>query len=188
MRYLLVSASLFIVCGCSQVNSDRSGTPPPVEVVNYDMLLRKTDDGWLYKGQPFSGYMVEKERNGQTVYKLPVLDGRENGLAMGWYNTGEKLLERLFVDGKKEGPFRQWWPNGKLRYLFQFRNDKYEGIQRVYFPTGKKREASTYLAGEQAGPQRVWDETGKLVSNYTIRNGRTYGIVSIKSCLPVGHL
>ncbi|MBO0952356.1 hypothetical protein J2I46_27485 [Fibrella sp. HMF5405] len=177
-----------MVFGCLQVNSDRPGTPPNVEVVNYDTLLRKTDDGWLYEGQLFSGYMVEKERDGRIVYRLPILDGRENGVATGWYNTGEKLLVRLFIDGKKEGQFRQWWPNGKLRYAFQYKDDEYDGLQRVYFPTGKKREESTYLAGEQEGPQRVWNESGQLVSNYTIRYKRTYGIVSVKSCMPVSHL
>ncbi len=162
--------------------------PPAVEVVNYDTLLRKTDDGWFYKDQPFSGYMVEKEKDGRVVYRLPIINGRENGLAKGWYNAGEKLLERQFVDGRREGIFRQWWPNGKLRYLFQYKNDKYDGTQLVYFPTGNKREESAYLAGEQDGLQRVWDETGKLVSNYVIKNKRTYGLVSVKSCIPVGHL
>ncbi|GAB2519549.1 hypothetical protein GCM10027085_06730 [Spirosoma aerophilum] len=158
-----------------------------MEVVNYDPLLQKTDSGWSYKGAVFSGYMVEKEKDGLIVYRLPILDGRENGLAKGWYNTGEKLLERRFVDGRKEGLFTQWWPNGHLRYVFHYRHDQYDGPQLVFFPDGTKREESMYKLGEQDGPQRVWDKAGKRVANYTIRNKRAYGLISVKSCLPVIH-
>ncbi|ARK13674.2 hypothetical protein A6C57_14295 [Fibrella sp. ES10-3-2-2] len=186
LRQLALSTVLVAVWACSSPRSDRQ--PPNLTVANTDTLLRKMDDGWRYNGQPFSGYMVEKEINGRIVYKLPIIDGYENGLAIGWYTTGEKLLERLFIEGKKEDTFRQWWPNGKLRYVFRFHDDQYHGSQFVYFPSGRKREESTYQNGEKEGLQRAWNETGQLVSNYTVRNGRTYGIVSVESCMPVSHL
>lgn len=187
LQQLIPGAILLAACACSSTESG-SKQPPNIDVVNSDTLLRKTDDGWLYKGKPFSGYMVEKETNDRVVYKLPIIGGRENGLAKGWYNTGEKLLERWFVDGRKEGTFRQWWPNGRLRYVFQYKDNQYNGLQLVYFPKGTRREESTYIAGEQAGSQRIWNEKGQLVSNYIIKNKRTYGLVSVKSCIPVEHL
>lgn len=158
-----------------------------INVLNIDSTLKKTDKGWLYKGQPFSGYMIEKEGK-RVVYELPIADGEEQGLAKGWYNSGEKLLERIFIDGKKEGLFKQWWPNGKLRYLFSYKGDQFEGKQLVYFPDGKIREESNYVSGNKEGTQRVWDEESKLISNYVIKNNRIYGVVSVKSCIPVdGH-
>ncbi len=177
---------LLLVWACTPPRSDSSRLPPPVNVVNYDTALAKTDAGWLYHGQPFSGYMVEKERDGRIVYQLPIIDGKESGLAKGWYNTGEKLMERRFVAGKKEGIFRQWWPNGHFRYLFQYKNDQFHGAQFVFFPNGRKREESHYLNGEREGSQRVWDEQGQLASNYTIRHKKLYGVVAIESCIPVG--
>lgn len=160
---------------------------PDFEVSNTNAELNKTDNGWLYKGKPFSGYMVEKESDGRLVYKLPILEGKEQGLAKGWYNTGEKLVERIYIDGKKEGEFRQWWANGRLRYLFNYKNDRFEGKQIVYFPDGKTREESNYLSGEKEGIQRVWDEKGILVSNYTIKDKKLYGVITVKSCIPTGH-
>lgn len=156
-------------------------------VLNIDTNLKKTDRGWLHKGRPFSGYMLEKEEN-RVVYQLPIFEGLEQGLAKGWYNSGEKLLERIFINGKKEGKFQQWWPNGKLRYLFNYKNDQFDGKQLVYFPNGKIREESNYHLGEKEGTQRVWNENCKLISNYVIKNKRIYGLVSVKSCIPIdGH-
>lgn len=173
---------------CSSCGSTGTESPKmPLRVINYDPLLRKTDDGWFYKGQVFSGFMIEIEKNKQVVYELPIQDGKENGLARGWYNTGEKLLERPFVAGKKEGVFKQWWPNGHYRYVFHYTADQYDGQQLVFYPNGRKRQESTYVGGQEEGRQRAWDETGDLVSNYSVRNKKIYGIVAVKSCLPVDH-
>jgi antitoxin component YwqK of YwqJK toxin-antitoxin module len=184
MNKLGIFVSMLALYSCGSADNPR--TPPDIQVVNYDPLLQKTENGWRYKRQPFSGYMVEIETDGRVVYRLPILNGKEWGLARGWYNTGEKLLERRFVAGKKEGSFRQWWPNGRYRYVFQYKNDQYNGVQFVFFPNGKKREESHYRNGEKEGSQRVWDEAGQVVSNYTIRNQRVYGVVSIESCIPPG--
>jgi antitoxin component YwqK of YwqJK toxin-antitoxin module len=182
MQQLTLLVLVLLVGTCS--SGDGTKTLPALQVVNYDPSLQKTDTGWFYKKQLFSGFMVEIEKDGRLVYQLPILCGNESGLAKGWYNTGEKLLERPFVAGKKEGLFKQWWPNGRYRYLFQYKNDLYEGVQLVFFPNGKKREESHYKNGEKEGIQRVWDEKGQLVSHYTIKNKHLYGLVTVKSCIP----
>jgi antitoxin component YwqK of YwqJK toxin-antitoxin module len=176
-----------ILLGYSCKNQS-GGKPPAIYVKNVNPDLVKSDQGWQYKGKPFSGYMVEAETNGKIVYQLPIIQGKENGKAIGFYNSGEKLLECMYVDGQKQGLYQHWWPNGNLRYLFSFQNGKYQGKQLVYFPNGKIREESNYQLGEKEGTQRVWSETCKLISNYVIKNKRIYGVVSVKSCIPVdGH-
>lgn len=182
--WLIVGVGLV---ACTNPPSSEPPVPPNVLVINYDPQLRKTDAGWFYKGALFSGYMVEREKNGRVVYKLPIVKGRENGVARGWYNTGEKLLERYFLNGKKEGAYTEWWPNGQYRYRFQFRNDQYEGLQRVYFPSGCQRQENHYQAGNEEGTQRTWNDAGELVSNYTIRHGKLYGVVAVKNCIPTIH-
>ena len=159
--------------------------PPQVEVKNNDTLLSKTDSGWIYNKQPFNGYMVQVENDGRVVYKLPILDGNEEGLAIGFYNTGEKLLERKFEHGQKQGVFKQWWPNGNLRYLFNYNHDKYDGKQIVYFHFGKIQEEKNYYNSKEEGVQRIWDSIGNLISNYTVKNNKIYGALSAKDCMPV---
>jgi len=70
----------FLILGCHERKAESS-------VLNVDTNLKKTDRGWHYKGQPFSGYMLEKEEN-RVVYQLPISEGLEHGLAIGWYNSG----------------------------------------------------------------------------------------------------
>jgi antitoxin component YwqK of YwqJK toxin-antitoxin module len=183
LRIVFYLLGMFLLIGCKP-----SGTKPPqLLVANFDTLLRQTNKGWLYKRQPFNGYMVEKDRDGKILYKLPIIDGLEQGLALGWFNTGEKLMVRHFKDGMKQGLFEQWWPNGNHHYLFNYEKDVLNGQQLVFYPNGKVRQESNYLMGNLEGIQRYWDNNGVLVSNYTIKNNKLYGVIKVKSCMPHGH-
>jgi len=172
---------LCFFCGTCQQKKYR------ISVLNFDPNLKKTDTGWIYKNKVFTGFVIEEEKDHRIVYRLPIAGGQEEGLASAWYNTGEKLSEKIFTKGKIEGIYKQWWPNGMLRYLFRYKHNLFQGKQIVYFPNGKVREESNYETGEKEGIQRVWDEKGILISNYTIKNNKLYGIISVKSCIPVAH-
>ena len=63
-----------------------------LEVKNTDTLLSKIDDVWMYKNGTFNGFMIQVENDGRVVYKLPIVNGKEQGVAVGYYNSGEKLL------------------------------------------------------------------------------------------------
>jgi antitoxin component YwqK of YwqJK toxin-antitoxin module len=162
-------------------------TPPRLFITNIDTSLHQTDNGWFYKGQPFNGYMVERGRDGKILYQLPIIDGREEGAAPAIYETGEKLLLRHYKNGLKEGRFEQWWPNGHYRYLFNYTADKWNGCQLVFYPNGQKRQESNFLNGQLEGIQRTWNAKGELTSNYTVKDGKVYGLITVKSCLPHGH-
>jgi antitoxin component YwqK of YwqJK toxin-antitoxin module len=183
----LVCGLILSLFSCKREDDRRLQNPPNVLVKNFDSFLKKENGSWVYQGKIFSGFMIQVEKDNRLVYHLPIIDGKENGLAKGWYNTGEKLMERIFVDGKKEGEFKQWWPNGNLRYLYQYKNDQLDGTQVVYFPNGKKRQVSHYAAGKEEGLQSVWNEEDILISNYTIKNEKLYGVITVKSCISTGH-
>ena len=185
MRYVLAASILVYFIACDLSNKKKI---PDIYVQNFDTALKKTDRLWYYKNVPLNGYIIEKSNNGKDIlYQLPVIDGTEEGQAFGRYNTGEKLLIRNYKKGKIEGVFTQWWPNGNERYLFNYKNDKMDGRQLVFYPDGQKHQESNYAEGNEEGIQRVWDETGQLISNYTIKNKKLYGVISVKSCLPEGH-
>ena len=184
MKRLMVAGLLLIVFACNSPKKQIRILPPDINVLNFDMALKRNDNGYFYQGKPFSGYLIQQEKDGRVVYKLPIIQGWENGLALAWYSTGEKLLERYFEEGKAEGIFKQWWPNGNYRYLFNYKNGQFNGIQTVFFPNSQIRQKSNYLIGKEEGLQQTWDSTGQLVSNYTIKNNKLYGVISVKSCIP----
>lgn len=187
MKQLMLITVILILSACNTNNKNKLKVPPELRVTNFDLSLKKTADGWFYKKQSFSGYMVQVEKNGRTVYELPIVDGKENGMANGSYNTGEKLMERNFADGKREGIFKQWWPNGNYRYLFNYKNDVYDGRQYVFFIGGKKQQESNYVLGELEGLQRIWNQDGQLISNYMYKDKKLYGIITAKNCMPNAH-
>lgn len=156
-------------------------------VKNFDAGFQKINNTWFYKKNLFTGFMIEVEKDNRIVYKLPISEGKENGLALGWYNSGEKLLKRHYENGLKEGEFMQWWPNGNLRYLFHYKHDKYNGTLTIFFPNGTKRQESNYQDGKEEGIQRVWNEEGLLVSNYIVKNTKMYGVAIFKSCIPISN-
>ena len=184
VKRLMIAGLLLFVFACNSNKKQIAIFPPSYNVLNFDTALKRNDNGYYYHGKPFSGYMIQQEKAGRVVYKLPIINGLENGLALAWYNTGEKLLEQYYVDGKIEGVFKQWWPNGNYRYLFNYKNGQFNGTQTVFFPDCKIRQRSNYQMGTEEGLQQTWDSTWQLVSNYTLKNNKLYGVISVQSCIP----
>lgn len=182
-RFVLLFSFALMLVACNPMKE----VPPQLFITNTDTNLQKTDNGWFYKGQAFNGYMVERGRDGKILYRLPIVDGREEGAAPAIYETGEKLLLRHFKNGLKEGKFEQWWPNGHYRYLFNYSADAWDGKQLVFYPNGNKRQESNFKNGALDGIQRTWSPGGELTSNYTVKNGKVYGLITVISCLPHGH-
>jgi antitoxin component YwqK of YwqJK toxin-antitoxin module len=98
--------------------------------------------------------MIEVENDGRIVYRLPIINGKEHGLAIGFYNSGEKLLERKFIKGEKQGVFKQWWPNGRLRYLISIRINMMANKLSI-FTSEKFKKKKNYLNGTEEGVQRI---------------------------------
>lgn len=185
MRFGLVACLFFSFLAC---NLSPKKEVPHLYVQNFDSALKKVEGSWYYKNEKLNGYIIETNKTDKTIlYQVPIIDGLEEGQAFGKYNSGEKLLTRNYRKGKIEGTFTQWWPNGNYRYLFNYKNDVMDGKQMVYYPNGQKHQESNFLEGNEEGIQRVWNESGQLISNYTIKNKKLYGVISVKSCLPEGH-
>jgi len=187
MKYIVLVGFVCLLLTSFRGHERSNNDSLAVHVVNYDTSLLKTNGVWSFHQKPFTGYRIELEKNNHLVYRLPIINGKENGLAKGWYLEGEKLMERYYVDGKKEGVFKQWWPNGKLRYLFHYKDDQFDGTQLIFFPDGRKREESNYARSKKEGRQQTWNEEGVLISNYVIKKNKLYGVIASKSCIPVFH-
>jgi antitoxin component YwqK of YwqJK toxin-antitoxin module len=185
IRFAFAACLLFCCNACNLFNQKKI---PVSHVQNFDSALKKVNGFWLYKNELLNGQIEEKSLDGKSVlYYVPVINGLEEGQASGRYNTGEKLMTRNYTKGKVEGEFIQWWPNGNKRYLLNYKQDQLDGKQMVFYPNGDRHEENNYTEGIVEGIQRVWDVDGQLISNYTIRNKKLYGVISVKSCLPEGH-
>ena len=100
-----VTAFLFltVLISCSQkkqLNQEESILKilPEMFILTTDTALHNINGTWFYKSQKANGYIIEKKNNVLTG-KLPIVDGKENGIAYGWFQTGEKRYERSFKNG-----------------------------------------------------------------------------------------
>ncbi len=185
MRYfsfLLVWAA--VACTSKYNNNNGVNTPLVIVVETTDTSLHHVNGLWMRKGNQYNGYIIEKDSN-RIVAKLPVVDGRENGTAYGWYTNGQRKQERHFVQGNREGVQRGWYKNGVLSFEYFFYEDKYEGEQRTYFESGHIWQDLHYVNGYEEGKQKSYNDSGRVINNFTVKNKKLYGVIGRYDCMSV---
>lgn len=179
-----VAIVLAFVWGCEPVNT-------PIPVSNHwleaSMANGNFKDGrLLVKEKPYNGYRYALYQDRQdTIMVSSYADGLEHGTWRKYHENGMRMEIRRFVYGKKEGEMHTWWENGQLQSTLQFRNDEYEGTCREWNREGKPIREMNYHMGHENGDQKQWYDDGSIRSNYTIKNGRRFGLLGTKNCINV---
>jgi hypothetical protein len=78
----------------------------------------------------------------------------------------------------------EYWPNGNVRRSVDYLGDVRHGEYRTWSIDGRPYEFKHFVDGREDGLQQAWDPDGKLYLNYVVKNGRRYGMVNAKPCLP----
>lgn len=55
----------------------------------------------------------------------------------------------------------------------------------TFYPNGRPYEVRHFFNGKEEGLQQAWTEDGTLYINYEMRNGRRYGFINARPCVPV---
>lgn len=76
------------------------------------------------------------------------------------------------------------WPNGRVRVDAMRINGVREGEYRTYYEDGRPYELKHYAGGREDGRQQAWGDDGTLFLNYDVRDGRTYGLINARPCVP----
>jgi antitoxin component YwqK of YwqJK toxin-antitoxin module len=98
---------------------------------------------------------------------------------------GAWLSETAFREGRKVGRHVAYWPGGGRRVETFYNRDVIEGEYRSWHANGRPAELRHYVAGHEAGLQQAWTDKGELYLNFEVRNGRHYGLINSRPCLPV---
>lgn len=133
-------------------------------------------------GKPFSGFVVERQGD-RLLSRTPYFRGKEQGTVEAWYPDGSVRYRRLYHLGHREGTHEGFWPNGQPQSIYRYEDDLFEGEQVAFYKNGVQSERRHYREGHEDGPQQFYDGQGRLVSNYTFKNGRRYGIVGRSDCV-----
>ena len=178
MRWVTI---FFLLTACSSVSSKKM---PEVFVETTDTALHNINGCWIWKGEKLNGYIVEKNK-GVLLAKLPVSEGLENGTAFSWFANGHKKYEKRFLAGKREGIQKGWYANDTLAFAYFFHDDKFEGEQKTFYETGHPWQSLNYANGYEEGKQKSWSDSGRVVNNFTVKNGKLYGVIGRFDCMSV---
>jgi antitoxin component YwqK of YwqJK toxin-antitoxin module len=74
------------------------------------------EDGftYTYRGETFTGEVVELDADGTVVELIEVVNGVPHGIERAWYPDRTLRLETRIVAGWAVGTSRYWHPNGTL--------------------------------------------------------------------------
>ena len=100
-------------------------------------------------------------------------------------DRGALLSQTSYRDGRKIGKYVSFWPGGGRRVETVYQGDVIEGEYRAWHENGQLAELRHYAQGHEIGRQQAWTDQGELFLNFEVRNGRHYGLVNSKPCLPV---
>ncbi len=100
-------------------------------------------------------------------------------------DQGSLVSETAYRDGRKVGRHVSFWPDGTTRVRTFYAGDVIEGEYRSWHPNGRLAELKHYVDGHEAGMQQAWTDKGEMYLNFEVRNGRHYGLINSKPCLPV---
>ena len=155
-----------------------------LKFVNRELVSVKHSGGVVYvNNSVFTGTLFSLSENKKDTMELSsFLNGREHGIWEQFYSHGALKEIRHFENGKKQGEYKAWWEDGSKKFVFQFANDEYNGTCYEWADNGQLIHEANYIAGHEAGEQRAWYTSGKVRSNYTITNGRRYGLLGTRNC------
>lgn len=181
MKPIICLFILFVSCS---VISEKKVLPPELYITADDTMLHNNNGTWIWKKEKLNGYIIEKAR-GVLQGKVPIINGKENGIAYAWYTNGKKKFEYNFLNGNREGTQKGWYPNDSLSFVYFFHNDKYEGEQLTYYENGRIWHSLHYENGYELGRQKSWSDSGKVINNFTVKNGKLYGVIGRFDCMSV---
>ena len=102
------------------------------------------------------------------------------------YPNGRIASVRVYRDDRKAGTHTTWWANGSVRSVAQYADDAYDGGYWTWYETGRPYEMRQFVRGRESGRQQSWTRDGVMYLNYEVREGRRYGLVNARPCVPTG--
>lgn len=174
---------LALLTQCSPGQPDSVSTP----LLNQDEAHCQLVNGLLYRnGRPFTGTIFSFfPATADTAEHTNYRDGREHGIWSQYYPGGRLRQQRTYDNGQKVGDYIAWWETGRKKLQYHFDRDEYEGTCREWNEKGVLIQKMNYHKGHEEGTQKLFYNDGKIRANYTIIEGRRYGLLGTKNCVNV---
>jgi len=132
---------------------------PNLVVRNDDPLIQFKDSVYLYGNKPFSGYLINSLNQFNRI-QYGYFNGLQEGIQQGWHFEGNLSFEYFCKEGIRIGEYKEYYPNGNLQI------------------------AAQYNFGKEI-KKKILDINGKVIANYTLKDGRYYGLLGSSNCMTI---
>lgn len=117
------------------------------------------------KGKVYSGAITLTNNNGQKQSLLNVVEGKLQGDAVYYYESGKIMETGSFIAGMRNGIWARLDENGCKIGEGQYFNGQKHGKWVIWDENGNKRFELTYVHGEKSSTWYNWDENGTVIAS-----------------------
>jgi antitoxin component YwqK of YwqJK toxin-antitoxin module len=175
------------------------------DTINLIDFLGKKQGKWIIKGKhkPGTCYAAEQKVeegkftdnrkigkwlefycNGNMKNQLTFQNGRPDGYAIMYHESGKILEEGTWKNNRWVGPYKLYYENGQAQHEFNFNaSGKREGPVKYFHPNGQVAIEGTFINGKETGIIKEYHENGDLKAEKVYKDG-TVDISSIKEFEP----
>ena len=136
-----------------------------VNLTDAKELEFKTDNNieTAYKdGEPFIGAVKLPDEQGRNVIYV-FKEGRKNGVATAYYETGRPEIEISYVHGQKNGDEVLYYLNGNAQRKSSYKNNVLHGEEILYYENGTPQKRFYYRDGKLNDNAIEYDINGNKV-------------------------
>jgi len=143
----------------------------------------KVEEG-KYADNKKAGIWKEFYCNGNMKNKITYTNGRPDGYAIMYHESGKISEEGMWKISKWVGDYKLYYENGQVQQEFKFNaTGKREGPQKYFYENGQVMIEGSWAAGKEAGTIKEYHENGDIKAEKKYDNGAV-DIASIKTYEP----
>lgn len=143
----------------------------------------KVEEG-KYLDNKKTGIWKEFYCNSNVKNKITYNNGRPDGYAIMYHESGKISEEGMWKINKWVGDYKLYYENGQVQQEFKFNaTGKREGPQKYYYENGQVMIEGSWAAGKETGVVKEYHENGDIKAEKSYNNG-SVDVASIKTYEP----
>lgn len=196
---------IFLVYQISQAQSQSYELANGKDTINLIDAVGKKQGKWILRGKhkPGSCYQPEQKAeegkytdnrktgkwieyycNGNMKNQLTFQNGRPDGYAIMYHETGKISEEGNWKNNRWVGNYKLYYENGQVQHEFVFNpNGKREGPQKYYYENGQVAIEGNFVNGKESGTIKEYHENGDIKAEKSYNDGQV-DVASIKEFEP----
>ena len=123
-------------------------------------------------------YKEEYYPSGELMYKVEIVDGKQNGESVYYYENGTIRQVGNWKNDLEHGIFKKYHSNGQIAEIYEAREGGLFGEAKGYYSNGKLEYEIIYENGVAEGESKYYYENGSIKEIKEHKNGKIWYLES----------